>query len=505
MAALQKLFIQAERHAGAALAPLLHRRHTRTLARGAIDERAEAAARHSWWGSDLRWYPGGTPPRAHNRVTQLIDGEEYFSALHEALTQATAYVYITGWCLTPYVPLLRQAPGDLVHTRLVDVLAGVAQRLPVRVLLWGGAPALIHPTRRTMNAVAATLNRPPGDLVCRLDTTAVRTHCHHQKSIIIDGQVAFVGGMDLTTFAGDRWDGRGHALRAGVNWHDAELRIEGEAVADVEHNFRQRWEAVTGDHALPTRAATVDPSWQTPVQVTRTIPRNRYAFAPKGEFGIHHAYIEAIRAARKFIYIETQYLWSPEIMDALSEAIRGRDRASFRVVIVLPARATSGKWDNDQHVERLRSVDAGGGVFEAYSIFSSGPTTGESAFRYRPIYVHAKVAIIDDEWLTVGSANLNNRGMVTDSELNITISDPATARALRLSLWSEHLGIPPKDVEDASPTALIDSVWKQKASANARVSRRGARPLESSVHRYEAGLSPGALILDELEAATFEH
>ena len=505
MSLAERWFVEAERRASSAIAPLLHRRHRRTLARGAVDEACVRRARDSWWGDDPRWYPGGTPPRAHNRVTPLIDGDAFFGALHAALLEARSYVFITGWCLTPYVPLCRSEPEDLVRTRLLDVLTDAAQRLPVRVLLWGGAPVLIHPTTRTMRGVAAVMNGRTGDLICRLDKTATRTHCHHQKSIVIDGQRAFVGGMDLTTFAGDRWDSNEHILRAGVNWHDVACSLEGEAVADVEHNFRQRWEAVTGDHGLPSNEPTVEPSWQTAVQVVRTIPRDRYDSQPDGEFGIHHSYLEAIRSARTFIYVETQYLWSPEIMDALSTVITTRDPASFRVVIVLPARATSGKWDNDQHIERLRKVDAGRGVFEAYAPYASGPTTGESAFRYRPIYVHAKAAIIDDEWVTVGSANLNNRGMVTDSELNLVVRDATVARALRISLWSEHLGMAREEVERTSPVALIDSVWKARAQANRRVSGEGVMPLESSVHRYEVGLRPGEFILDELETATFEH
>ena len=441
----------------------------------------------------------------HNHVTPLIDGEAFFGALHEALTNAESYVFIAGWCLTPYVPLRRQTSEDLERTRLLDVLADVGHRVPVRLLLWGGAPALIHPTRRTMRGVEAIINRREGDVLCRLDTTASPSHCHHQKAIVVDGRMAFVGGMDLTTFAGDRWDRQDHPLRAGVNWHDAALRIEGEAVADVERNFRQRWQAVTRGQPLPSNRCIFDESCDTHVQVIRTIPHGRYAFAPKGEYGIHHAYMHAIREAQDFIYIETQYLWSPEIMDALEEVIATRNPATFRVVIILPARATSGKWDNDQHVERLRRVDAGRGIFEAYSLYSSGPTTGDKAFSYRPIYVHAKIAIIDDEWMTVGSANLNNRGTVTDSEINLVVRDRDIARTLRCELWSEHLGMSRGEVERSGATALVDSVWKERAAANARVSRGGLLPLGSTVHRYESGLSPGDLILDEFEATTFEH
>ena len=83
--------------------------------RGAVDERTSLLARDSWWGDDSRWYPGGTPPRSHNRVTPLIDGEAFFGALYEALTQAKTYVYIAGWCLTPYVGILTVAAGNTIQ------------------------------------------------------------------------------------------------------------------------------------------------------------------------------------------------------------------------------------------------------------------------------------------------------------------------------------------------------------------------------------------------------
>ena len=94
-----------------------------------------------------------------------------------------------------------------------------------------------------------------------------------------------------------------------------------------------------------------------------------------------------------------------------------------------------------------------------------GPARGP-AFGYRPVYVHAKVAIIDDEWLTVGSANLNNRGFVTDSELNVVVRDPSLARALRMELWSEHLGIGADDLGRTTANAVIDSTWKEQAKGS---------------------------------------
>lgn len=503
---LARIAVAAERHLGPLVSPVLRRRPDDELREGAIAAGEERRARESWWGTDRRWYAGDTPPRRHNRVTPLVDGDEFFRRLYDALVGARHYVYIAAWCLTPHVPLLRDSREHLTDTRLVEVLSRAAEHVPVRILLWGGALAVIQPTRGAVERTVESLRREGrGDLRVETDRTAKFTHCHHQKAVVIDGQMAFVGGMDLTTFAGDRWDINDHDMRAGVNWHDVEALIEGEAVADVEQNFRQRWHAATGDAALPHCDPHIDPSWETPAQIVRTIPRRTYRFAPRGVYGIHHAYVEAIRAARRFIYLESQYLWSPTIMAALEEAIRRERGDPFRVVIVLPARATSGKWDNDKHVEAIRSFDAGRGVAEVYSLYASGPLSGVRGFGFRPTYVHAKVAIVDDEWLTVGSANLNNRSLITDSEINVTVADPAVAKALRCRLWAEHLAMLEEDVASTDPIALIDGAWKRNARDNAAIIRRGDRPLVSQVHRYQPGRMPGAWLLDEAEDLTFEH
>lgn len=507
MPLLRMLESIAGRQLHRALGPLHRRlpRHHRLRYGGATND-APRYRPDAWWMDDPRWYTADTPPRRHNRITPLIDGEQFFAALREALSRAEAYVYIAGWCLTPYIPLARHDPDALVETRLLELLNATAARVPVRILLWGGAPALLQPTTRTVTETRQTVVREArGDLRCELDRSAPVSHCHHQKAIVVDGRIAFVGGMDLTTFQGDRWDRQSHPLRAGPNWHDMQVRIEGEAVADVERNFLQRWVATTGDETLPHREPVYDPSWRTAVQIVRTIPANVYPFAPEGEFGIVHAYIHSIRQARRLIYLENQYLWSPEIMEALIEAMNRRRSEPFRIVIVLPARAYSGAYDNDKHVERLRAVDGERGILSVYCPYTSGPSSGVHAFTYRPVYVHAKVAIIDDTWLTIGSANLNERGFFTDSEINAVIADADSARNLRIDLWAEHLALPREEVERADPIALADHAWVERAAENARIIARGARPLCCSACRYEPGRKPGAWLLEEAEALTFEH
>ncbi len=493
------------RRVGSALSIVSARRHRLTKRRGGHTSAQQSPSADTWWGRDPRWFPEGTPPRQRNQVTPLVDGHSYFPALAEALRNARHYVYIVGWCLTPNMPLERRDESEMIQSRLVSLLAEAAGRLPVRILLWSGSPFLFQPTARSVRQLRDVLAKEGhGDMQCRLDHSARVPHCHHQKAIVVDGQVAFVGGMDVTTYLGDRWDEGRHTPRMGLNWHDVQLRIQGEAVADVERNFRQRWSASGGDDDLPHREPVCDPSWRTPVQIVRTIPIGVYPFARGGEFGIYHAYIQALRRARRFVYIENQYLWEPDVLNELLAAIHKQRDEPFRVVIVLPARAEDGKWDNDRHVDRLRAADGGRNIVSVYSLYSSGPGGGKRPFTYKAIYVHAKVAIVDDEWMTVGSANLNHRGLATDSELNVIVHDAKIARALRVELWSEHLGITKEEVERTDPIDLIDQRWVARAEENKAIREQFERPLACHVYRYETGHVPGTSLLEAVEVMTFD-
>jgi phosphatidylserine/phosphatidylglycerophosphate/cardiolipin synthase-like enzyme len=494
------------------LFPLTERffRYDSTLRKALLsDPKAVERSRASWWGNKAVWFPGGTPPRLHNQVTPLIDGDNFLRALYTQLMQAKHYVFIAGWTLTPHIPIRRDSPDELIETRLLELLSQISMRIPVRILLWNGAPILFQPTTRHTKQIKRTIELDrQGDIKCYLDSSAKLSHCHHQKTIVIDGQVAFVGGMDLTTFMGDRFDTNAHPLRAGINWHDVQLKVEGEAVADVELNFRQRWQEVVKKKEstpLPHLDTEFDQNWNTPVQIVRTIPRKIYRFAPSGEFGIYHAYITLIAQAKHFIYLENQYIWSPHILEALSKAIKAPHADPFRVVLVLPAKAEDGKWDNDKHVQRLRKLDAGRGIVSVYSLYTSGPNIGKEAFTYRAVYVHAKVAIVDDEWFMVGSANLNNRGFITDSEINALVHRPNLAKELRVSLWAEHLGMSPEELARTDAIEIIDREWKARASTNRELLKRKERPLQSRVYSYDIGHMLGVSLLGEVEVLTFEH
>lgn len=453
-----------------------------------------------WWSGDDRWYERDAPPRRHNALRPLIDGQETFAAMLEAISAAREYVYIVGWALTPAFALERGGRMTSDAGLLTEVLAEVSRRVPVKLLVWRGSTLLFQPVQSLTRQARDELLLAAPHLDCQLDGTAGPTHCHHQKAVVIDGQIGFVGGLDLTTLEGDRWDVPGHPLRRGRGWHDVALEIRGEAVADIERNFAQRWAAVTGERDLPHREPQIDPAWQTPCQIIRTIPKRVYPFARKGIFGIAAAYRDAIARARRFIYLENQYLWSPEIVEGLADALTRVQDDAFRIVVVLPARADFGKYDNDQQIDRLREIDAGRGRFHAFSLYSGGPSAGRGGFGFSPIYVHAKVAIIDDEWYAIGSANLNRRGLATDSEIDAQAIDPAGARALRVRLWAEHLCVAEEEIVATDPAELIDTVWVERARQVAAIVKRQRGRLPALIHPYQSGRMPGRWFMQELES-----
>jgi phosphatidylserine/phosphatidylglycerophosphate/cardiolipin synthase-like enzyme len=453
-----------------------------------------------WWSGDNRWYERSFPPRRFNELTPLIDGQEAFDAMLRAIKEARHYVYVVGWALTPTFALDRAAEPPSEGGLLGQVLAQVSERVPVKLLIWEGAAFFFQPSRKLNQLACDELLRVAPKLDIRLDGKARVTHSHHQKALVVDGQIGFVGGLDLTTLEGDRWDTPGHPLRHGRSWHDVALQIRGEAVADLEQNFVQRWVAVTGDHDLPHREPEIDPAWRTPCQIVRTIPTRTYRFARRGEFGIAAAYRDAIARARRYIYLENQYLWAPEIVEALTDAIERNKDGRFRVVVVLPARADFGKYDNDQQVERLREVDDGRGIFHAFSLYSSGPASGRFGFGFVPIYVHAKVAIIDDEWYMVGSANLNRRGLAKDTEMNAHSVDPEGARALRLRLWCEHLRAEESEIADRDPRDVIDDLFVPRSREVEERVREKRGILPALVHPYQTGKMPGMWLLQELQS-----
>ena len=346
-------------------------------------------------------------------------------------------IHLASWFLTPEMRMIRTPDrqveprqGSGGPTAFLPLIARKADEVDVRILLWPGSVVGKFSSRK-VKALHRLLVRSNPRLRARLDNREHFSHCQHQKALVIDGRLAFVGGLDVTAFDADRWDVQRHTYREGLNWHDMHWQIEGPCVADVAENFRQRWNALAPRDPVRPVAPPEPLAGGSAAQVQRTIPKGNYPFAPQGIFGIAYAYRRAIARAERFIYLENQYLWSPEITEALCDAIRRGRRTGLRVALVLPAHPNVGKGDTDRHVQELLDADEGHGIFRPYALYTSWHDQAEGCYKYRPVYVHAKVAVIDDTWVTVGSANLNGRGMATDSEINVTTTDPAVARASR--------------------------------------------------------------------------
>jgi phosphatidylserine/phosphatidylglycerophosphate/cardiolipin synthase-like enzyme len=446
--------------AGQAIEAAVRTHHRRRLKRiGRLDQLDPAP------GVD-GWAAGDPPPRPGCDVEVLIDGERALAAIAEALAGARSHVEIAGWHITPDFGLTR---GEGAR-RLRDLLGELAERVEVRVLLWAGAPVpVFKPTRSTVRAVRSQLTA--GTRVrCQLDSHERPMHCHHEKLVLVDGQVAFVGGIDLTSLGGDRFDSGDHPMRGHLGWHDAASRLTGPAVADVAAHFATRWREVSGEATAVT--APPPPAGDRQVQIVRTVPERVYRDIPRGDFRILEAYTRALRSARELVYLESQFLWSPEVVEILAAKLRDPPGDRFRLVVLLPARPNNGADSTRGQLGVLADADAGEQRFLAATIASrTGGLTG-------PVYVHAKVAIVDDAWLTVGSANLNDHSLFNDSEVNIVTCDRALARDTRLRLWAEHLERTPEEVS-GEPAAVIDDLWRPIAVEQLQRFRAG----EPQTHR----------------------
>jgi phosphatidylserine/phosphatidylglycerophosphate/cardiolipin synthase-like enzyme len=300
-------------------------------------------------------------------------------------------------------------------------------------------------------------------------------HCHHEKLVIVDGAIAFVGGIDLTSMAGDRYDGP-HGEGDELGWHDAAARLRGPAVADVAAHFAMRWEVTTGQHL--EQAGTPSAAGTSRVQVVRTVPENTYPPLAGGEFSILQAYVGALRTAHRFIYIENQFLWSAEIVALLRRKLLAPPSDDFRVCVVLPMRPNNGNDDTRGQLAVLIEADRHRRLLVA--------TIGPPGRQRPPVYVHAKVAVVDDRWLTVGSANLNEHSLFNDTEMNIVTDDPGLAVNVRERLWTEHLG---RDCAGVDPVEVIEEWWRPLLREGT-TSTVGLRRLPSASRRSARLLGP---------------
>jgi len=451
---------------GARLERLTRAHHRRRLAR-----RGHARAFDPPSGG---WAENGTfARRTYSGVEFLVDGADVLPRMVADVGAAESHVHLAGWFFTPTFQMGNGGPT------LRCLLADAAGRVDVRVLAWAGAPLpLFHPDRRDVRELRDELTRGTR-IQMQLDANERPLHCHHEKLVLVDDRVAYVGGIDLTSLGGNRLDSSAHERRRGVGWHDACARLEGPIVADVAEHYRLRWRGSLPAVQEPGAAGRLE------AQLVRTVPEHRYDGLPRGEFTILESYLRALLAAERFVYLESQFLWSPELIAVLADKLRDPPHEDFRVVVVLPAKPNNGRDDTRGQLGVLVDAAKDGGAderFLACTLFQPG---GNS------VYVHAKIGIVDDAWLTVGSANLNEHSLFNDTEVNVVVRDKAFIRAARLRLWEEHL----EQAAEGEPCRIVDECWRPLAHESSDV--RKLRVLHGVSRRSQALRGPiNGLLVD---------
>jgi phosphatidylserine/phosphatidylglycerophosphate/cardiolipin synthase-like enzyme len=375
-------------------------------------------------------------PRARCRVEPFLDGEEALPRMADAIRSAQSHVHLAGWHFDPSFRLEDEGPT------LRELLAEAAERVDVRVLAWAGAPLpLFHPDRGEVRQACHELAGGTR-IAMALDARERPFHCHHEKLVVVDDETAFVGGIDLTAFSGNRLDSNEHPHRDGLGWHDTAMRLEPGTPPALEGGVE--------------------------AQFVRTVPERLYEPYRDGEWSILESYLRALRSAEKFVYLESQFLWSPEVTFVLAEKLRRPPSDDFRVIALLPSQPNNGADDSRGQVGILIDADkeSGGDTprFLACTLYQPGPGGN-------PVYVHSKAAVVDDAWLTIGSANLNEHSLFNDTECNVVVRDAALVREVRLRLWEEHLERPREEI-DGDPARVFDELWKPLAEERFERRRR---------------------------------
>ncbi len=455
-----------------------------------------------------------------NLVRPRIHGRSYFAVLLDALGAAKDgdLVHFADWRGDPDERLTAGGPT------IAEALSAAAARgASVRGLIWRShLDRLQFPGEENRN-LSRDVNAAGGEVL--LDQRVRPFGSHHQKFVVVrhpgrlQDDVAFVGGIDL---AHTRRDDASHggdpqtmtfspSYGRTPAWHDAQLELRGPVVRDVDDVFRERWQDRAALSRLPWHAVPdmirrldreadrlaqpLDPppeAGSCSVQLLRTYP-NRwpgYPFAPDGERSVARGYAKALRRARRLVYVEDQFFWSTAVAQVFAGALRREP--GLHLVVVVPrfpdddgAIATlTSRLGRSTAVETVR--EAGG---DRVHVLDVENREGE------PVYVHAKICIIDDVWAAVGSANVNRRSWTHDSELTVAVvdqqrdprepHDPAGrgdgarvfARDLRLALWREHLDREADDElldPDRAVRTLLDGAEALDAWYDG--GRRGPRP-----------------------------
>ncbi len=390
------------------------------------------------------------------RAAVLVDVADYYAALKAAIGKARRSVHFLNWA---FESRTRLDPGE-EDVRLGEILRRLAHDgLDVRVLCWRAAVVV------AMSQEGYPQRNIPGFAGSGVRFVLDGTHpfgaCHHQKVVIIDDNLAFSGGAD---FALDRWDTSQHLdndprrQRPGTQRFFASRRevmalVDGGPALALAELFRERWRRATGETMDPPRPASPG-AWPDGLETTFAdvsvgIARTHPGWRGAPEIREAEALtLASIAAAKHTIYLENQYFTSPPAAEALAERLAEVDGPDVVLVSTGQAPHWFDRMTMDRarvgFIRRLTRADLHGRFLMMSPLTKSGA----------PIIVHAKAAVIDDDFVRVGSANLNNRSTGFDTECDLAFrlesaANRAAAVTLRNRMVGHWFGLSPEAVADA--------------------------------------------------------
>lgn len=440
------------------------------------------------------------------RFAWLIDGDAYFRAVRASLQAARHEILIIGWDIDSAVELIRDKdhphyPSPLART--LEALVDNNDELQVYVLSWDFA--MLYMLERELLPASRFGWTDRRRLHFHLDDRHAMGASHHQKLVIIDGAVAYIGGLDLTK---NRWDTREHCADdprrtnpAGEQYrpfHDVQAVVSGEPARYLRQLAEFRWENATG-HALAeldaAAVSTDSPAWPEDVEVRArdvTVGLARTWASPDGQQQVREVeklYRDMIAASRNSIYIENQYFTSHTITGYLCDSLEAE--RGPEIVMVLPGE-TSGWLEQatmevlrDRALARLQEADRHGRFTAVAPVCDT--LVGTS------INVHSKIMTVDDGRLRIGSANLSGRSMGLDSECDLVVEDPSgtLGAELRNDLLSEHLGTEPGRIAAACEEGGIRRVLETCNDGDRRL-----EPVRIGAGQWSDTLEPLAQVVD---------